>query len=108
MGKIKEKKKLELGLNITVTGSEDYQTGSWRKEIPVVLKKEELDKHPELALFCPEAAIIYKATLFSLQKKSLTEKGFADGKFSHIDYRYCKGCGICAEYLKGAIIMKKI
>lgn len=86
-----EKKKLEMGLNITAAKSEDYQTGSWRKEIPVVLKKEELDKHPEMALFCPEAVIIYK-----------------EGKFSHIDYRYCKGCGICAEYLKGAIVMKKV
>ncbi len=85
------KKKLELGLNITAAVSENYQTGSWRKEIPVVTNKEELNKHSELALFCPEAAIIYKAD-----------------KFSHIDYRYCKGCGICAQYLKGAIVMKKI
>lgn len=83
--------KKEKGLAIKAENSVDYQTGTWRKEIPVVLKKEELDKHPELALFCPEAAIIYK-----------------DGKFTMIDYRYCKGCGICAKYLKDAILMKKV
>ena len=83
--------KLRNGANVKFDESEDYQTGSWRKEIPVVLKRDVLDNNPEIGLFCPEAAIIYK-----------------DSKFSHIDYRYCKGCGICAQHLKDAIIMKKM
>ncbi|PIU22577.1 MAG: pyruvate ferredoxin oxidoreductase [Candidatus Diapherotrites archaeon CG08_land_8_20_14_0_20_30_16] len=83
------KKKIGLGLSISAKDSEDYQTGSWRKQIPVVKNRAELDKHPEIALFCPEAAIIYQK-----------------GKFMNIDYRYCKGCGICAQQLKDAIMMK--
>lgn len=82
--------KLNKGASIKFEESEDYKTGSWRKEIPVVIKRDVLDEHPEVALFCPEAVIIYK-----------------DNKFSHIDYRYCKGCGICAQQLKEAIVMKK-
>ena len=82
---------LEKAGNIKAEESEDYKTGSWRKEIPVVVKKDVVSENPKVALFCPEAAIIFK-----------------DGKFSHIDYRYCKGCGICAHLLKDAIKMKKI
>jgi len=82
--------KLRKGGNVKAEESQDYRTGSWRKEIPVVVKREDLDDNPDVALYCPEAAIIYK-----------------DGKYTHIDYRYCKGCGICAKHLKDAIIMKK-
>lgn len=82
--------KLNKAAELKFEDSEDYKTGSWRKEIPVVIKRDILDNNPEIALFCPEAAIIFK-----------------ESKFSHIDYRYCKGCGICAQQLKEAIIMKK-
>jgi len=85
------KKKIELGARIFAEKSEEYQTGSWRKEIPVVKNKEELNKYLEIALYCPEAAIV-----------------FVNKKFSHIDYKFCKGCGICANYLKKAIEMKRV
>ena len=48
-----DKKKINQGLSILASESEDNQTGSWRKEIPVVLKRDTLDEHPEIALFCP-------------------------------------------------------
>ena len=87
----KEIKKVDLGARILASESEEYQTGSWRKKIPVVKDKDEMNKHIEVAIYCPEAAIIY-----------------VGGKFSHIDYKFCKGCGICANYLKKAIEMKKV
>jgi 2-oxoacid:acceptor oxidoreductase delta subunit (pyruvate/2-ketoisovalerate family) len=83
-------KKLEKGGNITALKSVDYKTGSWRKDIPVVTDKLAVSEDPKLALFCPESAIIFK-----------------EGKFSHIDYVYCKGCGICAKLLPNAIKMKR-
>lgn len=83
--------KLRNGNTLKAEESVDYQTGSWKKEMPIVKDKEALNKNPKVAIFCPEAAIIYK-----------------EGKFSHIDYRYCKGCGICSHYLPNAIIMKKV
>ncbi len=84
-------KVLETAGNINAKNSEEYLTGNWRKEIPVVKDKDEITKNPKIALFCPESAI-----------------KFSNGKFINIDYRYCKGCGICAKQLPNAIIMKKI
>ncbi len=83
--------KLRNGNALKSEESVDYLTGSWKKDIPIVKDKDALDKNLKVGLFCPEAAIIYK-----------------NGKFSHIDYRYCKGCGICSHYLPNAIIMKKV
>lgn len=79
-----------MGANISVENSEDYSTGSWRKDIPIVQNKEEVSNNPKIAMFCPEAAI-----------------KFVNGVFSHIDYKYCKGCGICARELPNAIVMRK-
>ena len=83
--------KLRKGNTLKAEESVDYLTGSWKKEMPIVKDKASLDKDPKVGLFCPEAAIVYK-----------------NGKFSHIDYSYCKGCGICSHYLPKAIIMKKV
>lgn len=83
-------KRLEISANISIENSEDYFTGSWRKDIPVVKDKDELSRNPIIALFCPESAI-----------------KFINGKFINIDYRYCKGCGICAKELPNAIVMRK-
>ncbi len=56
-----------------------YETGSWRTYRPIL----DLDKCIQCFhcwVYCPESAILVE-----------------DRKVVGIDYRYCKGCGIC-EY----------
>jgi len=60
--------------------SAEYETGSWRSQRPKF--------DPSICiqcmscwLFCPDMSI----------------KLDADGKVAGVDYRFCKGCGLCAR-----------
>ncbi len=71
--------------------SSKYMTGSWRVKIPVVKDREKIQNVLEkIIINCPEGAIKSK-----------------NGKFLMIDYRYCKGCGICANIAGKDIIEMK-
>jgi len=64
---------------ISDTSSEGVKTGSWRTYMPVIdLKK--CVKCNNCWKFCPDVAIY------------IGEEGFP-----HVNYDYCKGCGICAN-----------
>lgn len=67
------------GLILAPGNSVLYETGDWRTFRPVW--------YPDRCIhclfcwaFCPDAAILVR-----------------DGKVTGVDYRYCKGCGICAR-----------
>lgn len=94
MSKINKKKwqELNIGAKINKPGSSiNYQTGTWRNQIPV-LNKKDCDQCGDCIAFCPEDCIIVK-----------------DNKISHIDYKFCKGCGICAkECPKKSFTMKEM
>lgn len=69
----------EGGLILEPGNSMKYKTGSWRAKKP----NRDDDKCIHCLVcwaYCPDGAIIVK-----------------DGKIDHIDYDYCKGCGICAK-----------
>jgi pyruvate ferredoxin oxidoreductase delta subunit len=83
-------KDLPIGTQITKAGSsEDFKTGDWRTEKPVV----DFEKciHCLICwIYCPDSSIEVR-----------------DGKLAGIIYDFCKGCGICAEECpKDAIIME--
>lgn len=68
-----------------------YETGDWRSKRPVFIQ-ENCINCSFCWIFCPDSSIILK-----------------DGKMTGIDYKHCKGCGICAYECpskKKAIIMK--
>jgi 2-oxoacid:acceptor oxidoreductase gamma subunit (pyruvate/2-ketoisovalerate family)/2-oxoacid:acceptor oxidoreductase delta subunit (pyruvate/2-ketoisovalerate family) len=86
---LKQGKKYEPGLieliktvAITLTDTSEIHTGSWRVNRPVLDETlcKKCKNNPRCELFCPEMAIIIK-----------------DDHRVEIDYRYCKGCGICAR-----------
>ena len=91
MSQSKSKNKFLPGGNIDTPGkSAEYHTGDWRTQTPIIDKNKCTNCHTCVG-FCPEDCIIVK-----------------DQKISHIDYKYCKGCGICArECPAKAIKMKK-
>ena len=67
------------GLILDAGNALDYETGDWRTYRPVW--------HPDRCIncflcwvYCPDSAIEVK-----------------DGKVVGIDYKHCKGCGICAN-----------
>jgi pyruvate ferredoxin oxidoreductase delta subunit len=73
-------KEIPIGTAITQPGSSlEYQTGGWRNFRPIH-DKEKCINCLNCWIYCPEGCIKLK-----------------DGKILEIDYRYCKGCGICAE-----------
>jgi pyruvate ferredoxin oxidoreductase delta subunit len=90
--RLKEWEKLDPGGKLDTPGSSrNYHTGNWRNQIPI-LDKGKCDNCLTCVGFCPEDCIIVK-----------------DKKVSHVDYRYCKGCGICAkECPKGAFKMRRL
>ena len=57
----------------------EYQTGEWRSMRPV-WDKDKCINCMFCWLFCPDLAIIVE-----------------EGKVKGIDYKYCKGCGICSH-----------
>ncbi|NPV80920.1 MAG: 4Fe-4S binding protein [Firmicutes bacterium] len=79
-GKVKGWKDVPRGGLILDAGNAlDYETGDWRTYRPVW--------HPDRCIncflcwvYCPDSAIEVK-----------------DGKVVGIDYKHCKGCGICAN-----------
>jgi len=77
--KLKGWKEIPIGGVIEEAGNAtEYLTGGWRTYRPV----HDMDKCIHCLrcwIACPDAAIIVE-----------------DGKFSHIDYDHCKGCGLCA------------
>lgn len=78
--KMKSYKEMPIGGIIDKPGSsKDYKTGSWRVQNPV----RDTEKCTNCLFcfnFCPEGAWKIK-----------------NGKISHVDLDYCKGCGICEK-----------
>jgi pyruvate ferredoxin oxidoreductase delta subunit len=72
-------KELPIGLVLEGGSSKAFETGDWRSEKPIWDEKKCTNCFI-CWIYCPDSAIIVK-----------------DGKVQGIDYRYCKGCGICAE-----------
>ena len=77
--KLKTWRELPLGLTLEAGSSLDFETGDWRSDRPI-WDEAKCTNCMICWVYCPDSAIIIK-----------------DGKVSGIDYRYCKGCGICAE-----------
>ena len=72
-------KELPEGDVLEAGTAEKFETGDWRSERPIW--------HPERCIHClfcwidcPDTSILVK-----------------DGKMTGIDYKHCKGCGICAK-----------
>ncbi len=73
-------KDLPLGGTIIEAGNaEQYETGSWRTYRPIV-DKDKCINCLFCWIYCPDSAIIIK-----------------DSRMEGHDYRFCKGCGICAR-----------
>jgi pyruvate ferredoxin oxidoreductase delta subunit len=70
-------KSIPLG-GVCWKSSEDYFTGDWRSEKPI-LDDEKCTQCLFCWIYCPDIAILW------------------DGKAVTIDYNFCKGCGICAK-----------
>lgn len=67
----------------------NFKTGNWRSMKPV--------HHMEKCIHCFICWVCCPDTAVKMK----------DGKFSHFDYDYCKGCSICAhECPKNAISME--
>ncbi len=76
---MKECKPLALGGDLPGGCADDYETGSWRKFLPVL----DRDKCIDCLICwvqCPDSCIIVE-----------------DGKMVGFNFEHCKGCGICDE-----------
>ena len=69
--------------------SEEYKTGGWRTFMPVI-DKSKCIKCGKCWLFCPDIAIYKKDEYF------------------HVNYDYCKGCGICAKECPAKCIIMEL
>lgn len=67
------------GVIVEAGNSDTYETGSWRTYKPLH-DKEKCINCLRCWVFCPDSAILVE-----------------DGKITGIDYKHCKGCGICAR-----------
>jgi pyruvate ferredoxin oxidoreductase delta subunit len=72
-------RELPIGLILDPGTTKNFETGDWRSDRPI-WDSEKCTHCLICWIYCPDSAIIVK-----------------DGKIQGIDYRYCKGCGICAE-----------
>ena len=73
-------KDIPIGGVIVEPGNSDtYETGSWRTYRPIH-NKEKCTNCLRCWILCPDSAIIVK-----------------EGKVTGIDYKHCKGCGLCAS-----------
>ncbi len=73
-------KDIPIGGLITDAGNaEKYNTGSWRSFKPV-MDKDKCINCLFCWIYCPDSSIL-----------------ISEGKISGIDYKHCKGCGICAK-----------
>lgn len=79
------------------------ETGSWRESRPVI-KHEPCTGCAQCVVYCPDAAMKYVGT--RQQEVAHLDRGrlpvpraakHAGEQAVAVDYRYCKGCGICAE-----------
>ncbi|HHY33036.1 MAG TPA: hypothetical protein GX515_08500 [Firmicutes bacterium] len=79
-GKVKGWKDVPIGGLILEAGSADkYETGDWRTYRPVW--DEAKCRHCMTCwIYCPDSSILVR-----------------EGKMIGIDYKHCKGCGICAH-----------
>ncbi|MCK5235972.1 MAG: ferredoxin [Deltaproteobacteria bacterium] len=72
-------KDLPLGGVVSNGGNaDDYETGGWRKDMPI-LDKDKCTNCLICWVMCPDSCIIVE-----------------DGKMIGFEMRHCKGCGICA------------
>lgn len=72
-------KELPQGDKLEAGTAAQFETGDWRTSRPV--KDDKLCINCLFCyIYCPDSAVKVK-----------------DGKFDGIDYRYCKGCGICVD-----------
>lgn len=77
---LKNWKELAIGGIIDKGGTaQDYHTGGWRTFKPEI-DRDKCINCLQCWAQCPDTAIKP-----------------ADGNFGEFDYRYCKGCGICAQ-----------
>ena len=67
------------GIIFEAGNSKYYETGSWRTFRPI-WDPDKCIQCMRCFYLCPDSAIIIE-----------------DGKVVGIDYRYCKGCGVCAQ-----------
>ena len=74
------KKQSMAGMIFEAGNSVYYETGSWRSMKPI-WDAEKCINCLRCFYYCPDSAI-------TVDK---------DGKVNGVDYRYCKGCGICAR-----------
>jgi pyruvate ferredoxin oxidoreductase delta subunit len=91
--KLPKYKELPMGGLITEAGNAvEYETGGWRTFKPV-FHKDKCINCLSCWVHCPDSSIIIE-----------------DEKVTGIEYKHCKGCGICAEVCPPkatAIIMVK-
>ena len=67
------------GLIVKAGNAEEYETGGWRSVKPRHIK-EKCIHCLQCWIYCPDSSILVK-----------------DGKVLGIDYKHCKGCGICSK-----------
>ena len=82
---------IPIGGLITEAGNANkYNTGDWRTLKPVI-DKEKCINCLICWIYCPDSSILVE-----------------DGKIKDVDYKHCKGCGICAQVCpKKCISMEK-
>lgn len=90
MVNIADYKTLIIGSRVVKPGnSEEFHTGDWRSEVPVVDSNACIDCLT-CWIYCPDDCVLVK-----------------DDKVVGIKESHCKGCGICAKVCpKKAIVMK--
>ena len=81
--------KFPRGASIPARGnSEEYETGAWSIVHPKFIP-EKCTQCMLCFIFCPDSSIVME-----------------EGQVVGIDYKHCKGCGICPkECPKGALVM---